>query len=269
MAIFASYTGEAVNTASFKLPELGNYTHYSFDQTLLRWYNNAGNGVSILGTDLAVAMTTPGVPSDVTGRIHSVMVQAGGEVKVLVALLDVSAHAAFAQILNQNWAGLRRLLTQGDDQFGGSVHDDTLLSGAGNDTIFASDGNDQLIAGAGEDVLISGPGADTLRGGAGADHFVFSADPASGADRIQDFTSATDVIDLSKLQLGLTGPVGTLAEDRFVLGTAASGAGQRVIYDQDRGLLYLDVDGAGESPQVLLARLGAGTVLQFDDIHII
>ena len=84
------------------------------------------------------------------------------------------------------------------------------IGGSGNDTLIANDtgctlsgggGNDTLIGGAGNDRLIGGTGVDNLTGGGGADTFVFLLGDSSAAsgqhDRITDFLSGTDHIDLS------------------------------------------------------------------------
>jgi serralysin len=102
---------------------------------------------------------------------------------------------------------------------GGLVHNigialnatiENAIGGSGNDRLIANDlgctlsggaGNDTLIGGAGNDRLIGAAGTDTLTGGGGADAFVFlpgDSLAASGQhDRITDFTSGLDHIDLS------------------------------------------------------------------------
>jgi serralysin len=102
---------------------------------------------------------------------------------------------------------------------GGLVHNigialnatiENAIGGSGNDRLIANDlgcalsggaGNDTLIGGAGNDRLIGGAGTDTLTGGGGADTFVFLPGDSSAAsgqhDRITDFTSGADHIDLS------------------------------------------------------------------------
>ena len=84
------------------------------------------------------------------------------------------------------------------------------IGGSGNDTLIASNtgstlsgggGNDTLIGGAGNDRLIGGTGVDNLTGGGSGDTFVFLLGDSSAAsgqhDRITDFVSGTDHIDLS------------------------------------------------------------------------
>jgi serralysin len=116
------------------------------------------------------------------------------------------------------------------------------IGGSGNDTLIASDtgctlsgggGNDTLIGGAGNDTLIGGSGVDNLTGGSSGDIFVFLLGDSSATsgqhDRITDFLSGTDHIDLSSIDA--IGSSGTL--DQFVfIGTSGFGgvAGQLNYY---------------------------------------
>jgi Ca2+-binding RTX toxin-like protein len=77
---------------------------------------------------------------------------------------------------------------------------DSLFGGNGNDYLESYFGNDTLNGGAGNDILRGGMGRDTLTGGSGADLFVFSSiwdTTINAADRIVDFRSGEDKIDLS------------------------------------------------------------------------
>ncbi len=67
--------------------------------------------------------------------------------------------------------------------------------GGGDDTIFGGTLSDFLVGGAGNDRLNGREGNDSFIGGAGADIFAFTGAP--GNDRILDFVSGTDKIDLS------------------------------------------------------------------------
>ena len=69
-------------------------------------------------------------------------------------------------------------------------------AGMGNDTLTGSQAGDFLVGGAGDDILNGSGGLDNLIGGGGADVFVFDT-AAPGDDRILDFVSGTDKIDLS------------------------------------------------------------------------
>lgn len=72
--------------------------------------------------------------------------------------------------------------------------------GAGDDRITGGSAADFLVGGVGDDRLNGGANADSLLGGAGADVFAFSDTP--GNDRILDFVSGTDKIDLSAFGIG-------------------------------------------------------------------
>jgi Ca2+-binding RTX toxin-like protein len=90
------------------------------------------------------------------------------------------------------------------DSIDGGAGNDTLQGNADADTIAGGTGHDQLYGGAGTDVLIATGDGDTLVGGADADTFVFmpAADTGSGTDLITDFSSGTDLIDLSAFAAG-------------------------------------------------------------------
>jgi Ca2+-binding RTX toxin-like protein len=81
--------------------------------------------------------------------------------------------------------------------FDGSAETD-----GGRFTMFGGKGADVLTGGSGADSIRGGLGADVMKGNGGADTFVFrdSAESAPGTpDRILDFVSGTDKIDLSRI----------------------------------------------------------------------
>jgi predicted extracellular nuclease len=92
----------------------------------------------------------------------------------------------------------------GDDRLVGDDAADPLAGpDAGGDTLEGANGDDVLWGGGGADVLIGGRGDDVLTGGAGTDLFVFDS-RGFGRDRIEDFTSGEDRIDLGGLGLALS-----------------------------------------------------------------
>lgn len=110
-----------------------------------------------------------------------------------------------------------------------------LVGSGGVDTLIGSDRNDPIVAGAGNDIVIGAGGADDLYGGAGADIFRYRAvsDSAlANADRIQDFVSGTDKIDLSAIRTG----------GSDVYGIAYSGGGS---------FLYVDLGGNGVNDMLI------------------
>ncbi|MGV8988206.1 MAG: M10 family metallopeptidase C-terminal domain-containing protein [Cypionkella sp.] len=117
---------------------------------------------------------------------------------------------------------------------------DTISGGQGTDLIYGGTGSDHLYGGSGKDVLYGGTGQDFLYGGSGADTFVYTkaADAGMGkmADRIGDFHSGIDHLDLSAFMAGGH----FIGADAFTAGTGPS-----VRYTQATGLLQGDVNGDG------------------------
>lgn len=136
---------------------------------------------------------------------------------------------------------------RGADVLAGGAGADWLQGGAGPDYLSGADltdpfgeldtaantldggsGNDRLAGGGGDDTLIGGRGSDLLAGNAGDDVFVFDC-RSFGHDRVVDFTSGEDQIDLRGLQLEF---------DRIdTNGDGAIGAGDRGVSLEGQDLL--------------------------------
>lgn len=158
----------------------------------------------------------------------------------------------------------------GDDLLLGAFNRDTLFGGAGNDTLRGGNGldllqggigNDQMIGGVGDDTLLGGGdddllegalGVDVLTGGSGSDSFSFEATNV-GADVITDFDVEDDLILVNGTAFGLAS--GALPESAFVLGTTATTASHRFLYNSNTGVLRFDSDGNGSAAAVQLATL--------------
>ncbi|MBS0123127.1 M10 family metallopeptidase C-terminal domain-containing protein [Thetidibacter halocola] len=151
----------------------------------------------------------------------------------------------------------------GQDLIFGGDEDDTLLGQAGRDTLFGGAGDDllsggteadSLTGGDGDDSLHGGTGPDVLTGGMGADVFVFSTvadSPPTQADRITDFETGIDRIDLAAIDADIA----TGTDDSFAfIGTGAfTAAGQlRFGTNGTDGLLQGDVDGDGNADLSIL-----------------
>ena len=161
----------------------------------------------------------------------------------------------------------------GADLLIGGAGADRLLGGSGTDALLGGAGQDLLNGGDGADLIYGGAGADTLIGGAGADTFVFRTnDP--GADAVLDFTAQDHVFvafDPGQLaQLGLA--EGAIRAAQFGLGTAATTAEQRFVFDAPTGALLFDADGSGKGAAVLLGHFygaeGASAGLSAADISV-
>ena len=131
----------------------------------------------------------------------------------------------------------------GDDRVIGGKGADTLRGGAGDDVLRGGSSQDKLFGGDGNDTLIGGAGKDVLNGGAGEDVFVFNSAnhsvTATDADKISDFESGVDRIDLSGLNVGLT----------FIGSTGFSGSGAevRIISGATSSSVLIDTDGDGSA----------------------
>jgi hypothetical protein len=114
----------------------------------------------------------------------------------------------------------------GADSLHGGDGDDQMTGGADADRLYGGAGDDLILGDAGADTLVGGLGTDYLVGGTGGDTFDFDAieETTVGADSdaILDFTSGTDIIDLSTIDAA-TGSGGNQAFS-FVETQAFSGA---------------------------------------------
>ena len=139
------------------------------------------------------------------------------------------------------------------------------VSGTGNSL------NNSITGGDADNILNGGIGNDTLTGGAGADRFVFN-NLTQGIDTITDFSASVvgETIDVSAAGFlgGLTAgaPITTA---QFNLGSVAADASDRLIYNQNTGALFFDVDGIGEAAQVQFATLSTNLAMTNADFLVI
>lgn len=152
----------------------------------------------------------------------------------------------------------------------GSGFNDWLSGGTGNDSLLGGDGRDALLGGADNDRLNGGAGDDRLTGGGGDDVFIFDS-PISGRvniDRVADFTSGSDTIEIHQESyfLGLT--PGPLGPSQFAVGSA-TGSGPQIVYDSIMGVLRYDSNGADAGGSTLFAVLTGAPALAVTDILIV
>ena len=105
-----------------------------------------------------------------------------------------------------------------------------------------------MQGGAGDDLLLGGAGGDSLTGGGGADAFRFTG---GAADRITDFASGQDVIDLRALLPGRLEWIGS-----------AGFSGDDGQVRRAGGALAVDLDGDGVADFEI--RLGGAQVAEDD-----
>lgn len=82
----------------------------------------------------------------------------------------------------------------------GEVRSHYVNAGIGQDTLVGGQGNDTLVGGRGNDTLNGWFGDDQLIGGDGPDVFVFNE--GAGNDKVLDFVSGQDVIDMTSFGIG-------------------------------------------------------------------
>ena len=132
----------------------------------------------------------------------------------------------------------------------------TLVGSAGHNEIIGSDFADRLSGHRGDDTIRGGGGNDVVNGGLGRDHlfgddgidaFLFDSAPSPGnLDRLGDFRPADDVIRLENAVFNWAGQtLGVLPSSAFkVIGNGQQvDANDRILYNQNTGAIFYDVDG--------------------------
>ncbi|MCC5639939.1 cadherin-like domain-containing protein [Nostoc sp. CHAB 5844] len=157
----------------------------------------------------------------------------------------------------------------GNDSLYGENGNDILMGGDGNDTLDGGAGDDMLVGGAGNDKLIGGLGRDILAGGDGRDSFYLTNTRTGNFDTIIDFVSGIDNLVVSQSEFGLNQALGTLNSSLFRLGTSATAASDRFIYDRSTGRLFFDQDGIGSVAKVQIAQLSNRPTLANTDFTVI
>ena len=144
----------------------------------------------------------------------------------------------------------------------GSSYADNLTGDSTANILSGGSGIDTLNGGAGDDTLNGGLGNDALTGGDGKDVFVFNTATANNVDKILDFVTGTDKIQLSKSVFAAIDATVGLTKDTFYAAagvTAGHDADDRVVYNTTTGALYYDADGSGSVAAVQIAILGTST----------
>ncbi len=93
-----------------------------------------------------------------------------------------------------------------------------------------------------------------------------------GVDTITDFDAIEDQIQLiaSGFSSDLDADTNQILDaERFALGSRATNANQRIIYDQISGVLSFDADGNGALAAIPFAQLTSGAALSAGDIGVV
>ena len=129
--------------------------------------------------------------------------------------------------------------TKSDDELEGTEGKDKIKGKKGDDVLWGYGDKDKFNGGKGDDILVGGQGKDVLKGGKGKDLFVFE-DISDKGDKIKDFDPNeldTIVIVADGFDSGLT-PEGFIDPSQFVIGSEATEASHRFIYQENKGKLF-------------------------------
>lgn len=133
-----------------------------------------------------------------------------------------------------------------DELYGDHLGND-LYGHEGYDWLSGGGGRDYLSGGGSSDTLTGGDGSDWLEGGWGRDMFRFDAGQigAVNVDEIIDFNWGEDLIQLSRSVFTKVTGATYLDSTAFTVGSAATTAAHRIIYNKATGELFYDADGSG------------------------
>ncbi|MBC7987900.1 MAG: pre-peptidase C-terminal domain-containing protein [Sphingomonadaceae bacterium] len=197
-----------------------------------------------------------------TGGIDSIVASGSRDARIdlTAATIDYSATGGgVVSFLDGIWGGFT--IARG-------VVIENARGRGGNDVLIGNEVANVLSGGEGNDTIMGQAGVDQLRGQGGADQFRLNSLDSGDWDFLADFSQAEgDEITLDGDVYGLD--PGNLGPGRFVLGTSALEADDRVIYDAIKGKLYFDVDGSGSATKVLIAKFAPGTDLANTDFLVI
>ena len=157
-----------------------------------------GSGNDLLAGGLAADVMRGGSGDDtyLVDRAHDKVIersQGGHDTMLSSASVRIAAHVEVLIL-----TGDARLNARGDGDA------DELRGNGAHNRLDGGGGRDVLSGGGGADRLDGGFGADTLTGGRGADTFAFSNARAANGDRILDFDSGRDRINLAALDADTT-----------------------------------------------------------------
>ena len=162
--------------------------------------------------------------------------------------------------------------TFNDNSIDGGEGNDSIMGGFGNDLLAGENGNDLISGEQGNDTLIGSLGSDTLTGGSGTDKFRFNSFN-EGNDTITDFNPTDgDKIEVPEFSFGQVllyddPETRAIQESIFEVGSSATNADTRFIYNTSTQQLFYDRDGnASNFDPVALATFEGEINLTVDDI---
>ena len=184
--------------------------------------------------------------------------------------IEYKAAATSAVVVNFNAGTISGGFPGGSVSFTGI---ERVVGGNFNDSLSGSAGSQNLAGQGGADTLTGGAGNDTLWGGTGNDAFVFNGMGTANADRISDFASGQDKVQLEDGAFTAIGATGNFAAGDARFWASSSGlahdANDRVIYNTSTGQLYYDADGNGGGAAQLFATLSGAPGIVATDIAVV
>jgi serralysin len=142
-----------------------------------------------------------------------------------------------------------------------------------NDSMSGNSAAQNLTGQSGADMLWGAGGVDTLWGGNGGDFFVFREMGSANADRVSDFASGTDTVQLDNAAFTAIGATGDFAAADARFWASSSGvahdANDRVIYNTGNGNLFYDADGSGGAAAQLVAVVVGAPAVAATDFEVI
>ncbi|MGZ8353816.1 MAG: calcium-binding protein [Allosphingosinicella sp.] len=175
---------------------------------------HGGTGHDVLsgGTGADAMEGNDGNDAYVVDNVGDVVTEASGEGLSDIVYSFLATYTLAAEVENLQWNGSGSFTGTGnvlDNFIYGGGSDDSLSGGDGADQLRGSAGNDTLVGGDGDDTLIGSSGADIHTGGADSDLFQIGYwDSGTGvdADRITDFQTGADLVDVSAWDADLNAP---------------------------------------------------------------
>jgi Ca2+-binding RTX toxin-like protein len=248
----------------------------------------AGAGIDTI-TDLGNGADTLNVSTGATANaaLYAAWTASAATSNRGLANISTNGLAVNLAAVNTGTAGFGVTNTGGATALTGSGLADTLIGGVGKDTLTGGAGNDSLDGGVGADTMLGGAGNDTLLGGLGTDFLVgglgqdwlyggmdtakdifgFSAkldSTATAADKIFNFNSGTDKIDLSGIDAN-----SQVTGDQAFVNTSAIGtkAKSYAIWTEKVGsnlVIYADTDGIAATIDFKIQMMGVSKVVISD-----
>lgn len=140
----------------------------------------------------------------------------------------------------------------------GSLRNDFLPGTRSRDLIAGRDGND---------VIIGDRSVDVLEGGAGSDRFVFTSPDPSSADIIKDFNPIEDILAVKTPAFGGLASNSFINSNQFEVGSRATRAQTRFVYNPASGDVLFDADGSQGGATVKIATVARNLNVSYTNFY--